>query len=525
MIVKKPNLIIIAFSLLLLLHPAVLAQTLGITNLLEGNLAGSDSVVLAVTPMNFPWTATTNAFWLHLSAGNQSGAGSTNVIFSFDTNSGPTRTGTLTIAGQTLTVTQAGSTYVAAGGTVIALVSSGLDFPVGVAVDGAGNVYIAGTGNNAIKEWTVANNTVTTLVSSGLNRLQGVAVDSADNVYIADSENDAIKEWTASNNAVTTLVSSGLNRPQGVAVDGAGNIYIADTFDSAVKEWTATNSNVITLVSSGLDFPMGVAVDITGNVYVADTGSSAIKEWTAADNTVTTLVSTGLSYLSGVAVDGSGNVYIADADNSVIEKWTAASNTLTTLVSSGLNGPSGVAVDGSGNVYIADTDNNAIKERPYAFVDPTARLESANAGKDALLVLPTTANLLAPFTPTSDQSWLAITGITNGVVSFSFTYNPVSSRAAHITLLGQSIPVTQAGAGVTPPTLTGVQMLANGVFQFAFTNTPGATFTVVSTTNLSLPLSNWTVVGNPVEAPPGMYQFTSQPTTNDSQIFYSVLSP
>jgi hypothetical protein len=61
--------------------------------------------------------------------------------------------------------------------------------------------------------------------------------------------------------------------------------------------------------------------------------------------------------------------------------------------------------------------------------------------------------------------------------------------------------------------------------QFSFTNTPSAVFTVVSTTNLSVPLRNWTVVGNPVESPPGMYQFTSQPTTNNTQIFYGVVSP
>lgn len=73
---KKPNLIIIAFSLLLLINPAALAQTLGTTNLLESCTAGSDSVVLAA---NGTWTATTNASWLHLSAANQSGMGTSQV--------------------------------------------------------------------------------------------------------------------------------------------------------------------------------------------------------------------------------------------------------------------------------------------------------------------------------------------------------------------------------------------------------------------------------------------------------------
>src|ERR1022692_1781020 len=129
---KKPNFIIIAFSLLLLLKTAALAQTLGTTNLLEGNSAGSDSVVLSVTPPSTTWIATTNASWLHLNAANQSGAGSTNVVFTFDANPGATRTGTFTIAGQTLTVTQAGSTYVSAN-PVIALVQNvGFNFVNGI---------------------------------------------------------------------------------------------------------------------------------------------------------------------------------------------------------------------------------------------------------------------------------------------------------------------------------------------------------------------------------------------------------
>ena len=175
--------------LLLLFTPAAWAQSLGTTNLLEGPNAGSDSVVLAA---NGAWTATANDSWLHLSAANQSGTGSANVIFSFDANTGATRTGTLTIAGQTATVAQAGSTYVAFT-NVTTLVSSGLSGR-GVAVDGAGNLHIADTSHSAIKEWLVTSNTGATLVSSGLSSPRGVAVDSSGNVFIADTGNSAIKE-------------------------------------------------------------------------------------------------------------------------------------------------------------------------------------------------------------------------------------------------------------------------------------------------------------------------------------------
>ena len=94
------------------------------------------------------WSATANASWLHTSS---SGTGNGLATFTFDANTGPTRTGTLTIAGQTLTVTQAGSTYVSAR-PLTTLVSSGLSLPSGVAVDAAGNVYFADSANNAIKE-------------------------------------------------------------------------------------------------------------------------------------------------------------------------------------------------------------------------------------------------------------------------------------------------------------------------------------------------------------------------------------
>jgi DNA-binding beta-propeller fold protein YncE len=433
---------------------------LGATSLLEGPTAGTNSVVLAAPTATNTWTASTNATWLHLSAANQSGRGSTNVIFSWDPNPGPTRTGTLTIAGLTLTITQAGSTYVQAPGPLTTLVASGLVGPEGIAVDGAGNLYIADYNNNAIKEWAAANNTVTTLVSSNLNNPYGVAVDGSGNVYIADYGDNAIKVWSAHSNTVATLVpsSAGLNGPAAVAVDGAGNVYIADYYNNAIKKWTRANDGLTTLVGTGLNGPEGVAVDAAGNVYIADAGNTAIKKWTAANSNVTTLVSSNLIQPNGVAVDGAGNVYIADYFNIAIEEWTAASNTVTTLISSGLNGPHAVAVNGAGNVYIADyygdSINEALLETPYAFVDPTPKSEMATAGTDVLpVVLPSSSNLLAPFAPTSDSPWLAITGASNGVVSFTFSENlSGSNRTANITLLGQTIPVTQTL--VDAPTLT-----------------------------------------------------------------------
>jgi sugar lactone lactonase YvrE len=392
-----------------------------------------------------------------------------------------------------------------------------------LAVDGAGNVYFADSGNDAILIWMADQDTVSLRNLDVLDFPQVVAVDSAGNIYFADGNDSAIYELTVSGNSFGPG-SRGFSSPAGLAVDGAGNVFIADTFNNAIKVWMAANRNVITLVSNGLSDPYGVAVDIAGNVYIADTGNNAIKVWAAASSNVTTLVP-GLNAPEGVAVDGAGNVYIADSDNATVKEWNAATSTVAALASSGSSYPSGVAVDGTGNVYFAQAGDNAIKELPYAFVDTTPKLEGPAAGNDTLpMVLPETENLVGPFAPTTDQSWLTITGVANGIVSFSFTANTGPNRTANITLLGQKIPVTQGMIGPLV-ILPNLQILGNGVVRFTFSNTLSSSFTVLSTTNLSLPWSNWTVVGTATNTAPGQFQFTSQPTTNDVQRFYGVRSP
>jgi alpha-tubulin suppressor-like RCC1 family protein/DNA-binding beta-propeller fold protein YncE len=473
---------------------------LGATAMVEAPAAGSDSVVLTALATNTVWTATANAAWLHLSVANQGGTGSTNLVFTFDANPGATRTGTLTIAGQMLTVAQGGSTYIAAPGPLTTLASSGLNQPIGVALDSAGNVYFADYNNNAIEKWTAANNTVSTLVSTGLNHPWGVAVDSAGNVYFCDRGNRAVKKWTAAGGTVTTLISSGLYNPSGLALDSAGNLYIADAGGgnhNLIENWTAATQTLTNLVSSGLVNPYGVAVDAAGNVYIADTGNNSVKRWTAANGGVTTVVS-GLGQPYAVSVDGAGNVYIAARSSNAVMEWVAASNVVTTLISGfltlGLQSPEGVAVDGLGNVFVADTWNRAIKELPRAFVDPTPRWESPGAGTDALpAVLPATENLLSPFAPTSDQAWLTIAGVANGVVSFAFSPNTgTSNRTAHITLLGQAISINQFSPYPQIVLSGNGQTITNGAITPSVTN--GTDFGGVSgcaPTARTFTVSNW----------------------------------
>ena len=498
--------------------------SLGTTTLLEGPSSGSDSVTLGITPQTATWTATANADWLHLNQENQSGAGTTNVIFTYNANLGPTRSGTLTIAGQTLTVTQAGSRYVPAGAATT-LVSTGLQYPVSLAVDSLGNVYIADW-FTTLDEWNPTNNTMNPVVPAGQIRPRGLAVDTAGNVYITDDFNNVVEEWMPSIQSMITLIADDLSYPSGVAVDNVGNVYIADSGHNAIKEWLVPGNFVNTLVNVG-GFNNNVIVDCGGDVYFAATDFS-IEEWMPANN----LLDTPIYFANGfcqIAVDSSGDIYfpyISDIPTNTgwINKWKASDNTLTRLNFTGLSTPFGLAVDSARNVYVADAFYTNVLELPCAFVDPTPKLEGLAAGSDSLpVVLPATENLLPPFAPTSDQSWLTISGITNGVVSFSFTANTGPARTADITLLGQSIPITQGTIG-TPPTLTGVQMLGGDVLQFDFTDIETASLTVLSSTTLALPLSQWTVVGTASNTAPGRFQFTT-PTTNEAQAFYRVRSP
>ena len=495
------------------------AETLGTTNLVESSAAGVDGVLLNTSSTTNSWTAIAHSSWLHLSAGSSQGIGPTNVMFGWDANPGTTRTGTLTVAGLTLTVTQVGAGFVPA--SAVTLVSSGLNYPQGVGVDQAGNVYVADQRHGAIKKWSPTSYTLSTLVSSGFVNPQGLAVDGAGNVFFTDRGNNTVNEWVMATGTVTNLLSAGLNKPSGVALDPAGDLYIVQGSQDNILKWSS--GVLTTIASSGRYFPSGVASDTIGNLYLSTTNNT-ILELSVATGATKTLVDMDLNAPAGIAVGGAGNLFFADAANGAIKSWNAFSHRVYTLVS-GLGRPSGVAVDGSGNVFFADAQNNRLVELPRAFVDPTPRFQAGFAGSDSLPPVWPAGVIQSPvFAPVSDSpSWLSITGVTNGVISYSFTANPsaINRRTGHLVVLGQKISVTQLGRSFAPP-ITG--QLIDGAFQVRFTGNPGASYTVLSSTNVALPISAWTSAGIASEIAPGQFRFTNAPAPETSQ-FFMILTP
>lgn len=204
----------------------------------------------------------------------------------------------------------------------------------------------------------------------------------------------------------------------------------------------------------------------------------------------------------------------------------AASNVVTTVVPPDfLGGPQNMISDPVGNLFLTDwaTAYPLALALPHVYLDTNAIFENVVAGQDSLAqVLPATEDLNPPFYPTSDSPWLTICGVTNGVVSFSFTTNSGPARTATIQLFGENIPVTQGLIGAAPIYLS-AQPAPGDVMMLSFTNIPGAAFTVLTSTNPDLPRGQWVVAGLPTEISLRQYSFTNPVTIG--QQFFTVRTP
>jgi uncharacterized protein (TIGR03437 family) len=423
--------------------------------------------------------------------------------------------------------------------------SAQLNRPFGVAVDASGNIYIADTDNNRIREVSVAG-VISTVVGVGLGGYSGdggpatsaqlhgplgLALDGSGNLYIADAANDRIRE-VSSTGIITTVagigyVSSGdsgdggpatsavLSQPAGVAVDASGNLYVAE-FSNRVRKVSAAGT-IMTIAGNGynsysasggysgdggpassaqLNEPWGAVADASGNLYIADYGNNRVRKVSTAGMITTVAGTDSLGYLagaysgdggpaisaqlsgpSGLALDASGNLYVADRSNYRVRK-ISTSGIISTVAGDGpsgspgalgdggpatsasLNQPSGVALDSNGNIFIADSSNARVRKVSMSGIITTvAGGGSVDPGDGGLATNAQLSNPAGVAVDASDNLYIADIG--------SRSVREVSSATGIITTIagtgsagssGDGGPATSAGL-VYP---SGVTLDANG---------------------------------------------------------------
>jgi serine/threonine protein kinase, bacterial len=207
---------------------------------------------------------------------------------------------------------------------------------------------------------------------TGLNQAYGVAVDRAGNIYVADSGNNRVLKLQSGATSQVVLSFTGLNNPTGVAVDGAGNLYVADSGNGRVLKLPSGATSQVLLPFTALSKPLGVAVDGTGNLYVTDWAAKKVLKLPAGTPTQVVLPFTGLHSPGGVAVDSAENIYIVDrvdpaaAVNGRLLKLAVGSTTQTQVsppdAAQFTQCPSDtVAVDTANTVYILCGDYKVYK--------------------------------------------------------------------------------------------------------------------------------------------------------------------
>ncbi len=288
-------------------------------------------------------------------------------------------------------------------------------FPAGAAVTTNGNLYVCDSFNSTIRQITPSGSVTTIAGKAGVpgyfdnlnysglpsyfNHPEGITTDGT-NLYVADSGNGAIREIFLPGAAVTTLVS-GFGNPLGVTYNGT-DLYVADAWNSVIYQVTTGGAVSVVAGQAGVPgssdgtgtaasftFPEDVIAAGATTLYVVDTGNATIRKVTTA-GVVTTIagqvgvkgdvdatgVAAQFNWPEGIAIDGSGNLYVADTLNNVIRKVVISSGAVATLAGQGgvagsANGTGDVATfnhpmklvfdSATSSLYVGDTYNETIR--------------------------------------------------------------------------------------------------------------------------------------------------------------------
>lgn len=390
--------------------------------------------------------------------------------------------------------------------------SARFSVPVRVAVGAEGNLYVSDYFANTIRK-IAPDGQVSTLAglagvagtnddvgsAARFNYPEGLAVDSATNVYVADNFNHTIRKITPDGRVTTVAgvpgvagltdgpsLSARFSQPSDVAVDRVGNLFVADWANRAIRK--ISSNGVVTTVARTVNHPTGIAADGNGNLYFADeslfASGSVRKIIPGAAVTILAAVSTELY---GIALDPAGNCFVGTLYDGAIREVTSDGRIFTLAGVSGTRGYAdgagqaarfnvqrmGLAIDAWGNLYAADA-NNCVIRKGVPFDVATAPLSQA-----ALAGTPVTLSAALAETNVNYFQWLsngmAIPGQTNLTFSIgalertnSGWYTIVISNT-----VGNSVQLNALVRALVPPMLQNPQIASNAIVHLFFQDSDG----------------------------------------------------
>ncbi|MBW2613182.1 MAG: SMP-30/gluconolactonase/LRE family protein, partial [Deltaproteobacteria bacterium] len=383
-------------------------------------------------------------------------------------------------------------------GTNKSALDAAIKYPYDVTVDREGNVYFADSWNVRIRK-VDTNGMITDIAGDGMwgfdgdggpaenasfQKIYGVAVNDAGEIYIADTGNFRIRKIDQEG-IISTIAGTGesgysgdngpatlarLYQPYDIALDGGGNLYIADTFNHRIRK--VDPQGIITTIAgngvygfrgdngpavqASLWNPSGIAVHDDGTLYIADMSNHRIRK-VDAQGIISTFAGSDmfghegdggpadlarLRNPRGVAVDRAGNVYIADDTNSRIRQ-VSSNGIITTIAGNGIyqyggsttvpatqtsfRHPSSVAVDSDGSLYIADMTNHLIRKVSH----PSAFSQAVMEGSTVFAEGPTQGHVMA-----NTGIHLQTIDLDSGIPLYSFEYDTDGDLSAVIDKFG-----------------------------------------------------------------------------------------
>jgi tripartite motif-containing protein 71 len=251
--------------------------------------------------------------------------------------------------------------------------------PGGVAVDLAGDIWVADTGHDGIAEFSPSGRVLARL-GHDLDQPEGITIDAASHVWIADTGHDRVAEYSSAGRRLAVFGAAGsgrgqLSQPAAVAVTPFGDVWVADTGNSRVEEFSATGRYRL---SFAVPTPAGVGLDARGDVWVSspsDAPGNAVGEFSAAGHRlrwfgVTQAGHGGLGVLGGIAVGSGGRIYVTQPDYGLVSVFSPAGRFYTEFgpqpgagqAAEDLEFPQAVAVTATGEVWVADSGHDRVVE-------------------------------------------------------------------------------------------------------------------------------------------------------------------